>query len=86
MPLTGSEPALAAVLKPEIIAQLQIVFTFHPEIAFSSNVLDKFAEAIAKAVANKVVPHIIENALVHTDVIGVQNGPDDKLDQIGEIL
>lgn len=50
---------LATNLKSEISSQLQGVFTIT-----DTSVLDKFAQALSTAIANKVVAHIQSAALV----------------------
>lgn len=61
---------LAGALKPEIKSQIATLFGGVP-LAGAVN-LDQFAEAMAKAIANKVVDHIQTFAVV--TVNGVQGG------------
>jgi hypothetical protein len=62
MPLSGTEAALIASLKPEIEAQIKAAFGPPADAAM----LTKFANAIATAVSNKIIPHITRTALVNS--------------------
>lgn len=84
MPLTGSEGVLIAALQPEIKAQIEAIFTIE-DVAFSGSALDRFATALATAIANKVIPHVINNSVVKTSVVGVQSGVTTLNNQLGVI-
>ena len=64
MPLTGSESVLAGALQPVILSELQK--TFAPDPTSPSGVLwqTAFSTALATAIANVIVPHIVANSLV----------------------
>ena len=57
---------LEAALQPEIKTQMAALFTISG--TFGADALDKFATAMATAIANKVVDHIKTNAVVSGSV------------------
>lgn len=83
--LTGTEDQLWAVLWPDIEEEIRKVFTIYDDIPFSSEVLQKFAKAIARAVADQIIPHIVNNAITKTTVSGFMPGGGSVNDQPGVV-
>ena len=67
-----SAAVLKADLKPEIKAKIAALFTILG--VEGDDILTKFSDAMAEAIANKVVAHITANAVV--TVNAVQSGGD----------
>ena len=60
--MTMSKPGLKSELQPEIKAKLEALFSIVPGLG--DQWLTDFSDAMAEAIANKVIDHITANAVV----------------------